>query len=90
MAPFQYCISGENTGEIGPTWPGLRLSIACSPDATGEEPTALCPGAAARVEVVPEPNQMNAITSPVQITTKGGMMNPDRQPPCEEKAVVWS
>jgi hypothetical protein len=42
------------------------------------------------VEVVPEPSHINANTTPMQITAKGGIRNPDRQPPCEAKAVVWS
>jgi hypothetical protein len=80
----QYCISGENTAEMAPVYGGFNPEeVACDP------PTWFWPEAAS-VEVAPDPNQENASTNPMQITTKGGTRNPDRQPPCEEKAAVWS
>ena len=36
------------------------------------------------------PTRGNASSSPIPITAKGGIRNPERQPPCEEKAVVSS
>ena len=77
-------------GEIPPVRPGLSLEgVVTSPVVAWSEPAALCPEAAS-VEVAPDPSHTNASTSPIQITVSGGIRNPDRQPPCEEKAVVWS
>jgi len=83
----QYCISGENTGEMAPelAWLGLEGAANCPMLAWG---CSACPEAA-RVALAPELSQANASASPTQITIRGGIKNPDKQPPCDEKAVVW-